>query len=176
MLEAYKTYQNVWKTCQIILLEHYQTTDLNVCCRIATFSSPNPMTYGNRQRDSYTASARLKVANLSFSIWPRNRKLIGKNWKFWDSCHESRKRVKTSHHFFFPNFNSSIFEVLNELWDTFEKKAWFSLGICQNGSTRHVSSEWTIRHNPTDHTHTHAHTVVSLLKNFRHWDSCSKCV
>ena len=61
------------------------------------------------------SSAHLKVANLSCWIWPPDRKLMGKKWTFWDWWHESRKRMKTSHHFFFLNFNSTMFEVLNEL-------------------------------------------------------------
>lgn len=45
-------------------------------------------------------------------------------------------------------------------WDTLEKKAWFSLGLCWNGLTRHASSEWIIWHASSDDSHT---------QRFRFW-------
>ena len=45
-------------------------------------------------------------------------------------------------------------------WDTLEKKAWFSLGLCWNGLTRHGSSEWIIWHASSDDSHT---------QRFRFW-------
>ena len=45
-------------------------------------------------------------------------------------------------------------------WDTLEKKAWFSLGLCWNGLTRHALSEWIIWHASSDDSHT---------QRFRFW-------